>query len=71
MASDTQLLDDIIAQCAKIIEAGAECQVCGHSHDQEVRFKAMERAMKAYALKRRTGGKKSGSAFDLGDTDDE
>ncbi len=71
MASDTNLLDEIIAQCNKIIEAGADCQFCGHSHDQDVRFKAMERAMKAYALKHRTGAKKSGSAFDLGDDDDE
>lgn len=69
--ADSVLLDNIIAQCTKIIEAGAECNFCGHSHDQDVRFKAMERAMKAYALKNRTGAKKSGSAFDLGDADDE
>lgn len=68
--ADDTLLDVIIVQNRKIIEARDSCEVCGNSLDPDIRFKAQDRILKALALKRKTG-KKGGSKFDLGDDEDE
>lgn len=68
--ADALLLDVIIIQNRKIIEAEDQCEVCGNSLDPDTRFKAQDRILKALALKKKTS-KKSGSKFDLGDDEDE
>lgn len=67
--SDTALLDIIIIQNRRIIEAGDACEVCGNCIDHDTRFKAQDRLLKALALKKKTS-KKSGSKFDLVDDDE-
>jgi hypothetical protein len=70
LGDDDLLLNVIIVQNRKIIEANDQCEVCGNSADPDTRFKAQDRILKALALKKKSG-KKSGSKFDLGDEEDE
>lgn len=65
-SEEDQALDELIAVNRAIVQAPGKCDHCGRAPDQDMRFKAQDRLLKALAAKRKRANASKGSRFNQG-----